>query len=703
MMRGSAILFFVLLTSCGGGGGSSAINLEQESVSSQAGNDGGRNCSPDCFLTASDVEKVIGQAVAEATARNINATIAVVDRVGNVLGLYHMNGSDAYVTITSTNEIGAPVVGGLEGLNFIPATLAAISKAMTGAYLSTSGNAFTSRTASQIVQENFNPGEADVPSGPLFGVQFSQLPCSDFSTRFTSGVGHGPRRAPLGLSADPGGIPLYIDGVVVGGVGVISDGIYGLDKFIGDFDNDLDEIVAIAGSLGFAAPLEIRADQITLVGKTARFSDSFVEDLISTPSEVLSLAQLETNGTGSLLAVPGYYAGDEVLAGTIFGAPASGIRPADTEIFVDAEGDSLDAFVFVDETNTNRFPAVDASDLPGGVLANRLTSSEVQLIINEAIGVANQSRAQIRVPVGTQARVTVTVVDTNGAVLGMGRTRDGPVFGADVSLQKARTATFFSGTGRQDGKSSADLLRSLPEARYLAPLSEPVDLSQLTTLDEPKPIFSSYLAALKFFLGLPEALESSGSVIAFSDRSGGNLSRPDYPDGPRNGPPGPLSKPDGEWSIFSDGLQLDLAYNSIVNHVAFVLGAAPDDVAQNCVGNTGLAAFNAFASTESTGRLANGIQIFPGSVPIFRGDILVGGVGVSGDGVDQDDMISFLGLHRAGLRLSPRNGLASIGNAPAAIRADRIVIPGQSSGLRYVNCPQVPFIGSDETEVCDGL
>ncbi len=118
-MRGSAILFFMLLTGCGGGGGSSAIKLEQESVSPQASNDGGRNCSPDCFLTASDVEKVIGQAVAEATARNINATIAVVDRVGNVLGLYQMNGSDPYVTITSTNEIGDAVVGVLEGLYLI--------------------------------------------------------------------------------------------------------------------------------------------------------------------------------------------------------------------------------------------------------------------------------------------------------------------------------------------------------------------------------------------------------------------------------------------------------------------------------------------------------------------------------------------------------------------------------------------------------
>src|SRR3546814_9313676 len=67
-------------------------------------------------------------------------------------------------------------------------------------------------------------------------------------------------------------------------------------------------------------------------------------------------------------------------------------------------------------------------------------------------------------------------------------------------------------------------------------------------------------------------------------------------------------------------------------------------------------------------RLQNGIQIFPGSVPIYRGDRLVGGIGVSGDGIDQDDMISFLGLHNAGARVG------GIGNAPPAIRADRIVV-----------------------------
>ena len=86
--------------------------------------------------------------------------------------------------------------------------MAAISKALTGAYLSSQGNAFSTRTANQIIQQHFNPGVADTPSGPLFGVQFSQLPCSDFNmvAAVTPGATNpGPHRSPLGFAADSGG------------------------------------------------------------------------------------------------------------------------------------------------------------------------------------------------------------------------------------------------------------------------------------------------------------------------------------------------------------------------------------------------------------------------------------------------------------------------------------------------------------------
>ena len=90
--------------------------------------------------------------------------------------------------------------------------------------------------------------------------------------------------------------------------------------------------------------------------------------------------------------------------------------------------------------------------------------------------------------------------------------------------------------------------------------------------------------------------------------------------------------------------------------------------------------------------LANGTQIFPGSVPIYRGSQLIGGIGVSGDGVDQDDMIAFLAIHEAA-----QNG--SFSNAAPAMRADTLV--PQGTRLRYVNCPVTPYLNSDEQNVCE--
>ena len=97
-----------------------------------------------------------------------------------------------------------------------------------------------------------------------------------------------------------------------------------------------------------------------------------------------------------------------------------------------------------------------------------------------------------------------------------------------------------------------------------------------------------------------------------------------------------------------------------------------------------------------TTALNNGIQIFPGAVPIYRnGTTLVGAIGISGDGVDQDDMIAFLGLYRAGVQLG-----SGIANAPPSLRADNLAPSGNN--LRYVQCPQSPFNNSNEQNVCDG-
>jgi len=636
-----ASLLCLLLLSCADG-------KRAPDVGSGAGSS---ECSGFCanastFLSAADVGRIIAQAAGEASARGAPATIAVVDRVGNVLGVFRMNGADQQITIPAPRG----VVGGLNGLEIIPDTMAAISKAVTGAYLSSEGNAFSTRTASQIVQENFNPGEIGQPGGPLFGVQFSNLACSDLNNRFTAGTGAGPFRSPLGLSADPGGFPLYKAGTPVGGIGVIADGVYGLDIDVGDRDRNPDELIALAGSFGFAAPGN-RREKVTLDGKVARFSDVDFDDLVSDPQTAPGFAAID-GISGALVPVRSYYddaAG--LLAGTAFGQNASGVRP-DAGIYP-----GLDAFVLVDNTNTVRFPPRAGTDG-----ASALTANEARQLVASALAVAGRARAQIRLPLSSPAQVTVSIVDTNGVVLAQARTRDGPMFGTDVSLQKARTAAFFSGVN-----AAADL-QAEPNAVYLTPQG----MASGTQI-----VIGDYVTAAQDFLGSPTAL--ADGAFAFADRSGGNLSRPFFPDGLNGNVNGPFSKPYSEWTPFSTGLQLDLAFNQLVTHVLHVATGSAD-VAQNCAVNTT--------------RLRNGLQIFPGSVPIYRGSTLVGGIGVSGDGVDQDDMIAFLGLHEAGQLLG------TIGNAPPAMRADRL--EPQGTRLRFVQCPQSPYIDSSAAKVCDG-
>ncbi|NNC99267.1 MAG: hypothetical protein HKN85_03705 [Gammaproteobacteria bacterium] len=547
-------------------------------------------------LSAAEVRQILGQAVSEAKARNMPATIAVVDRPGNVLAVYQMNGTQNLVRISS--QRGIPAGNGLEEF-MAPATLAAISKAVTGNYLSSGGNSFSTRVASQIVQEHFNPGEFNQPAGPLFGVQFSQLQCSDLIVKAGT---QGPKPAPLGLSADPGGFPLYKGGQVVGGIGVIADGLYSADSSISDIDQDADELIALAGTRGFDAPPALR--QVTLDGKLVRYSDARNIDLRTSHADPL--------GDGQLVAVDGFHPGG-INAGIAFGTLASG--------FVSSATFSEPAVVL-----GTRFAPRAGTD------ANALTAVEVRTLINNALRIAYRSRAQIRNPANSGARVSVSVVDSNGVILGIARTLDAPLFGTDVSLQKARTATFFSRTNAGG---------ILTDAGH-----------------------GAYVIALRAF-GLPTALSDG---IAFSDRAGGNLSRPFYPDGIDGNPNGPLSKPFNLWSVFNVGLQLDLVANRIL---------APSN---NCTGIP---------------NLPNGIQIFPGSVPIYRGRQLVGGIGVSGDGVDQDDMISFLGVHNAGLELG-----GAINNADPAIRAD--TLSPQGVRLRYINCPQAPFIDSTDAAPCQG-
>ena len=70
----------------------------------------------------------------------------------------------------------------------------------------------------------------------------------------------------------------------------------------------------------------------------------------------------------------------------------------------------------------------------------------------------------------------------------------------------------------------------------------------------------------------------------------------------------------------------------------------------------------------------NGLVFFPGALPLYKNGVLVGGLGVSGDGVEQDDFVSAAGA----LGFEP----------PKNIRADRVQIDGVR--LPYLKFPRNP-------------
>jgi uncharacterized protein GlcG (DUF336 family) len=536
-------------------------------------------------LSADDVRTVIAQAVTAAVALNRAVTVAVTDKEGNVLGVFSMTGAPARLKLfggTSFTQTPNPITGlvpqGLEGADLPPLLMgprrAAISKAGTAAFFSTQGNAFTPRTAGFIIQEHIPPGISFRPGGPLYGVQFSQLDCSDIKK---PGL-------PLGLSADPGGYPLYKNGVHAGGVGIEGDGLYTIDRDPRDFDKPFEEIIAVAAARGYETPPLIRGDNILVDGVRLPFSNVEPTDL-------------PTAATLPFASLPGQI------------DPTFPVRGAQPSAFVATTVGGVNG-----AADLRYFPFLGS--LSGS--ARALTAAEVTQIIGQAARQADVTRAAIRQPLGSPARVSISVVDTEGRVLGIFRTQDAPVFGFDVSVQKARSAVFMSRSN------TAALLRSVGLGGY-------VDRAAA------------------------DGLRLDGSV-AFSDRGFGFLHRPFYPDGIDGEPPGPFSTPIERWSIFNVGLQLDLIKENLEQTIASPAILPPT---VNC---------------SDLPNLPNGLQIFAGSLPLYKDGELVGAIGISGDGIDQDDIIASAG---------------SVGFVPQpAIRSDQFFVRGVR--LPFVKFPRSP-------------
>ena len=609
---------------------------------------------PDVVLTPDEVKLILQRAaVADPTDDGI---VAVVDRGGRLLGT------------RVEGNVAPEVQGNYATLSF--AIDGAISLARTGAFFGNAQAPLTSRTIQFISQStitqrevesnpnipdpnstvrgpgfvapigvggHFPPGVEFTPQVDLFNIEGTNrdtsanvLPGND---RFNANPAFVPAGAMLtppdaygtitgttasggstqgrGIGTLPGGIPIYkinpLNGqrVVVGGIGVFYPGKTGYAS---------EENASMSSNHDPSRPdrtLQAEVVALAAVGGSSQLRSNehepdFFRRIFANLPGVLNLPELDIpvpppggiNLVGITLDIvgPGGAAGPDVLVNVASQIHlGSGNRDSGRDVPVDPGGD-----VYV----TGKAVPEGWLVLPHDGAA--LSAADVTRMIDQGIAQAQMTRAAIRLPLNSSARMVFAVADRNGDILGLYRMPDATIFSIDVAVAKARNVAYYA------------------------------DPSQLQPSDQVP--------------GIPPG-------VAFSNRTFRYLAEPRFPEGIDGRAPGPFSILNDGGADPGTGLNIGpplpaSAFRSVQGHDAFNPGTNFHD--------------------PNNPQFQNGIVFFPGSAPAYKNRQLAGGLGVSGDGVDQDDVVTAAGS--AGYEPSPAG----------VLRADQVSFEG-------VNLPYQKF------------
>lgn len=535
-------------------------------------------------------------------------SVAVVDRAGTILGVYNRRDSalatripDVAVSLARTTAyfsndqapLSSRTVRFISGIHFPPSVPNAVNAALYGVENINRGcslgpfNVGKSSPRPRSIAGTFSfAGQPDTPlpcnpadqrgcaiGGPIRGENGELI----YSLGITTGKPN-LRDAPGEFlpsggnleGVNPGGVPLYRNGKLIGGVGIagVSTDRAQYAALLAAVGNGR----GITTALAFPAPLPIPG-AIFIDGIRLPFYANCGTNLRC----IEELAQQRPGGS-----TPGSFGQGAMLV------PARDGQQAPEGYLIGPRG----------------------SARPGG-----LSSSDVERIVNQAIQKASVTRAQVRLPLGSTASFIIAVTDQDGEVLAEYRMADALFDAVDVVPSKARNAYYFS------TREGYEVLRDYVEGRRGRRFDE--------YRWEPDP---------------PE-----GSGWALTSRTLGFGGQPLFPPGiDLEATPTP-----GPW--------FDL----------FVY-----DTLNPCTEGPGPSRGGARAFLNQ-----NGITWFPGSVPLYKNRQLVGGVGVSGDGVEQNDYVS----QAAGAGFEP----------PPELRVDRSVIrtsEGKQIRLPYLKLSRNPEV-----------
>jgi uncharacterized protein GlcG (DUF336 family) len=485
-------------------------------------------------LSVSDVTNVVQNAVLSVNAPMV---VAVADRAGNVLAVFETPGAPT----TSIGNFGQT----------ISSQDLAVGLARTAAFFSNDQAPLSSRTVRFISGIHFPPGVAGTPNADLYGIENTNRGCT-LSTNYLPGQSLNPSLSLEGgfgpgiitgkanvndsdpTAVNPGGVPLF-QGGAVGGVGVVST------------STAIAEYAAFEGATNsnlLPSQAQLPLPGVVVIGGIAvPFVDQTTLPAGASPGNMASF----TAGTFSVPAKAGVLPPQNYLVG-----PNAG---------------------------------------------SMLSASQVNGIIMNAVATAMNTRAVIRLPPSSPARMSIAVSDLDGTLLGLYRMSDGTIFSVDVAASKARNVVWFTTVGGSD----------LP--------------------------------------GVPKGTAVTNRTISFG-------AQPLFPPGINGSNDGPF------FPLYEY------------------------DTANPCTQGPSSAAFPPNTNNMS------GVVFFPGSLPLYLNGTLVGGLGVSGDGVDQDDFVT-AGAVDAACGSGGPCGIPSF-QAPTNIRADQIVI--DNVRLPYQKFPRNPTI-----------
>ncbi len=325
---------------------------------------------------------------AAAAAANDALVIAVTDRSGRPLAVFRKTGAPA----TAIGNFSVTV----------DANELALNLARTAAFFSNDQAPLSSRTVRYLSGIHFPPGITDTSNAPLYGIENTNRGCKladnfapgqslpqPLSLNGTTGLGMITGKVDVydsnQTAVNPGGVPIYKNGDVAGGVGVVGS------------TPDVSEYAAYTAATGTATT------NPELAFLTVPAPGAVVINGITVPFVVQT-------------TIPAGFSTDPNFTGGYFFGPVASPGPMPNGYLVNPQ--------------------------PGPV--GGLSAAEVGAIVTSAVDTASVTRAVIRLPIGQRTRMVIAVADLDGTLLALYRMPDATVFSVDVSVAKARNMTYFN-------------------------------------------------------------------------------------------------------------------------------------------------------------------------------------------------------------------------------------------------------------------